>query len=432
MELGGSMPSALLAADDLAGLMTLIPVGGEAKRLKPLTAESSKAVVRIFNRPLVEFALLELARQGIRNFVFGAKGYINYRSLFDYFREGEGFSAQNRIRPRAHIKYQPRIDDVGSADSVRIMMDYYDVRDQFLVVQGDNLFEIDLRDMLAFQRRTGAFMVVALTPVSEVESYGIAETDEAGMIKRFVEKPSKEKAPSRMANTGIYLISPEIRKVFEEPEIREMMGVNKRLDFGLDLIPYLVQRYPVYGYYMKGSWLDVGTPRGYLSAVTGILGDPTRREAYLGEPLPSLQNVWIQGGSADSIRRKRVILQKAISGKIQLGESVFIGRHCQIDDGSIIRDSCVDNFCILGRDVTIERSAIMDRVVIEDGATIQDSIVGRHVRVGSSPSNPTWITGLSVVGDDVDIEKGATLASTKVSPHRRIAEGASIEGQFIE
>ena len=410
----------------------MIPVGGEARRLRPLTAEASKAVVRIFNRPLVEFALLELARQGIRNFAFGAKGYINYRSLFDYFREGEGFSAQHRIWPRVHIKYQPRIEDLGSADSVRILMEYYGVKDQFLVVQGDNLFDLDLREMLEFQKKTDAFMVIALTPVENVEAYGIAEVDEQGKIKRFVEKPSREVAPSRLANSGIYLISPRMREVFESPEVKEMMMVKGRLDFGLDLIPYLVERYPVYGFYMRGVWLDVGTPRGYLSAVASVLRDPARRNYYLGEPLPQLSHVWIQGGSADSVRRKAVIARKAISRRIGLEGNVFIGRHCQIEDGSIIRDSCVDNFCIIGRDVTIERSAIMDRVVIEDGATIQDSIVGRHVRVGSSKEKPTWITGLSTVGDDVDIEKGATLASTKVNPHLRVLEGASLEGKSVE
>ena len=410
----------------------MIPVGGEARRLKPLTAESSKAVVRIFNRPLVEFALIELARQGIRNFVFGAKGYVNYRSLFDYFREGEGFSAQNKIWPRVHIKYQPRIEDVGSADSVRILMDYYNVKDQFLVVQGDNLFELDLRDMLAFQERTKAFMVVGLTPVEDIESYGVAETDESGRIRRFVEKPTRETAPSRMANSGIYLISPGIRSVFEEPEVRAMIEQNRRLDFGLDLIPYLAERGMVYGYYMKGSWLDVGTPRAYLSAVTRVLGDPSRQAIYLGEPLPQLGNVWIQGKSADSVRRKEILVRKALTKRIRLDGHVLIGRHCQIEDGTIIRDSCVDNFCILGREVTIERSAIMDRVVIGDGAIIQDSIVGRHVRVGSSLESPTWVTGLSVVGDDVEIRKGATLAAAKVNPHRAVAEGADVQGQFIE
>lgn len=421
-----------MSTTDISELRVIIPVGGEAKRLKPLTAESSKAVVRIFNRPLVEYAMVELARQGVRNFIFGAKGYVNYRSLFDYFGEGMGFSYQYRVRPRVHIKYQPRIDDVGSADSVRILLDYYGIQKTFLVVQGDNLFELDLADLIRFQERTNAFMVVVLTPVDDVEAYGIADMDETRRIRRFVEKPARGEAPSKMANTGIYLISPEIAKVFEEPEVQQMIKVRKRLDFGLDLIPYLVDRYPVYGYYMQGDWLDVGTPRGYLKAMTNLLNKKERPRLYLGDPVTQLPNVWIQGRSPESICRKERIIQNALSGRTRLGGGVFIGRHCQIEEGSIVRDSCIDNFCILGRDVTIERSAIMDRTVIEDGATIQDSIVGRHVRVASSVKRPTWITGLSVIGDDVDIGEGATLASTRVNPHKAIPEGTSVQGQFLE
>ena len=64
-------------------LRVFIPVGGRATRLLPLTAETSKAALRLLNRPLVEFTLLSLARQGVRNFIFGVKGYTNYRDSFE-------------------------------------------------------------------------------------------------------------------------------------------------------------------------------------------------------------------------------------------------------------------------------------------------------------------------------------------------------------
>jgi NDP-sugar pyrophosphorylase family protein len=409
----------------------IIPVGGEAKRLRPLTTESSKAVVRIFNRPLVEFAMVELSRQGVRNFVFGAKGYLNYKSLFDYFRQGVGFSQQYRVRPRVHIKYQPRIDDVGSADSVRILAEYYDIDKDMLVVQGDNLFELNLADLLEFKKKTGAFMVVVLTPVEDVEAFGVADIDPSGRIRRFVEKPRRGEAPSKMANTGIYLISPEVRKVFEEPKVVEMIR-NGRLDFGLDFIPYLVERYPVYGYYLQGEWQDMGTPEGYLKAVASILRKGEWPGMHLGEPIPDLPHVWIQGGSADSIRRKEEIVRKAQAGLIRLEGRVFIGRHCQLEDGAIIRDSVIDNYCILGRGVTVERSAVLDRVLLGDGSLVQDSIVGRHVRIRSSLEKQTWVLGLSVIGDDVDVGEGALLASTKVSPHRSIDPGASLKDEFVQ
>jgi NDP-sugar pyrophosphorylase family protein len=289
-----------------------------------------------------------------------------------------------------------------------------------------------LADLLGFQRRNNAFMVVVLTPVADVEAYGIADMDATGRIRGFVEKPRPADAPSRMANTGIYLISPELRRVFKEPAVQKMINDNKRLDFGLDMIPYLVERFPVYGYYLQGDWQDVGTPKGYLGAVTSVLKRPERSRPMLGEPVPGLENVWIQGKSPDSVRRREEIVGKAMSKRIRLEGSVLIGRHCQVEEGSIIRDSCIDNFCIVGRDVTIERSAIMDRVVVEDGATIQDSIIGRHVKVASSKENPTWIMGLSVVGDDVDIGRGASLTSTKINPHRAVPPGENLQGEFVE
>ncbi|RZN43557.1 MAG: hypothetical protein EFT35_00980 [Methanophagales archaeon ANME-1-THS] len=85
---------------DIRRLRCFIPVGGEAKRLKPLTYDIAKPCVRFLNRPLIEFAMATLAEQGVRNFIFGERGYTNYTNLFDQYGEGIGFSAKYRIEPR--------------------------------------------------------------------------------------------------------------------------------------------------------------------------------------------------------------------------------------------------------------------------------------------------------------------------------------------
>lgn len=241
-------------------MRAIIPVGGIAKRLLPLTAEVSKAFLRLLNRPLIEISLLSLARQGVRNFIFGVKGYTNYKSLHDYFESGIGFSARYNIEPRVHIKYQPNVDDCGSGDSARINIEYYDIEDPVFALQGDNIFDIDLENILAFHKTREAFMTIGLMPVTDFTGYGIARVDEDMRISSFVEKPRPEEAPSKLANTGLYLVSPEIREVFQEAKVRDMIG-NKRLDFGYDLIPYVVESgRPVYGYVLSGAWYDVGTP----------------------------------------------------------------------------------------------------------------------------------------------------------------------------
>lgn len=418
--------------NEVNNLRVIIPVGGEAKRLKPLTCEVSKALVRLLNRPLVEIAIVKLARQGVRHFIFGVKGYVNYRALYDYFQDGVGLSAKYGISPRIHIKYQPNREDVGSADSVRINMDYYEIDSYVVGVQGDNIFDIDVADFLRFHKERNALMTIGLVHVENVEDYGVVEMDQDFKIQRFVEKPKKEEAPSNLANTGIYLLSPEIKRVFKEPKVKEILEKNRRLDFGLDLIPYLVNsKAPVYGYILKGEWHDVGTPQRYLNAMLRILHSGARGLDIEGKVSDEL-NVWIQGQSPEALKRREEILEKIKNGRITVEGSALIGRHCSIGEGTIIKDSCIDNYCIVGKNVVVERSAIMDRAMIEDGAEIRDSIIGRHVRIKSSVSNPTRIVGVSVIGDDVVLGEGCEIISTKIYPHKTIPPGRRMINETLE
>ncbi|MEM3356700.1 MAG: NDP-sugar synthase [Candidatus Bathyarchaeia archaeon] len=400
-------------------LRVIIPVGGKAKRLLPLTAETSKACLRILNRPLIEFSLLSLARQGIRNFIFGVKGYTNYRDLHDYFESGYGFSAKYGIKPRVHIKYQPNVDDYGSADSARINMEYYNVRDPVFAVQGDNIFDVDLKELVEFHQKKGAIMTIALREVEDVEGYGIADINKDMRISRFVEKPTPKEAPSNLANTGLYMVSPEIRKIFKEKGVKQIIKEKKRLDFGYDFIPYVIKTgRPVYGYTLKGCWYDVGTPKRYLEAMQDMLNGRFSSLRDFGGKIDEETKVWVQGESVESQRRRKEIIRKIKQGKIEVEGAVLIGRHCQISDGARIANSCIDNYTKVGKNVVIENSAVMDRAIIEEKAEIRESIIGRHVTVHSSPRKQTKIDAVSVVADDVVIAEGCILSSTKIYPHQ--------------
>ena len=406
-------------------LMVIIPVGGKATRLLPLTAETSKACLRLLNRPMIEFSLLSLARQGIRNFIFGVKGYTNYRDLHDYFESGCGFSARYDIKPRVHIKYQPNIDDLGSADSARINIEYYNVRDPVFAVQGDNIFDVNLRELIEFHRAKEAVITIALREVEDVEGYGIADIDKDYRIKKFVEKPTPKEAPSNLANTGLYMVSPEIRKIFKEKGVKQLMKERKRLDFGYDFIPYVIETgRSVYGYVLKGSWYDVGTPKRYLEAMRDMLEGRFSSLTDFGGRIDKEARIWVQGESPESMRRRKEIIKKIKQGKITVEGSVLIGRHCEIGDGTRIVNSCIDNYTRIGHGVTIENSAVMDRAIVGDKAEIKDSIIGRHVTVHSSSKKPTKISMISVIADDVLIAEGCILKAAKVYPHQ------SIRGEF--
>ena len=402
-------------------IRVIIPVGGKATRLLPLTAETSKACLRILNRPLVEFSLFSLARQGIRNFIFGVKGYTNYRDLYDYFESGYGFSARYNIKPRVHIKYQPNVEDLGSADSARINMEYYELNTPVFAVQGDNIFDINVKSLIDFHKEKCASLTIVLREVENVEGLGIADIDKDGKIKRFVEKPLPKDAPSKLANTGLYVLSPEMKKIFKEKGVQQIVKEKNRLDFGYDFIPYIIQTgRPVYGYTLKGNWFDVGTPKNYLEAMKNMLhgGFPALND--FGGKLDHCNQIWVQGESNDSEKRRDEIIQKIKQKKITLEGSVLIGRHCQIEDGARIVDSCIDNFTRIGKNAVIANSSIMDRVIIGDNAEVYESIIGRHVAVNSSARYPTKITALSVVADDVKLEEGCLLSASRIYPHQTI------------
>ena len=406
-------------------LRVIIPVGGKATRLLPLTAETSKACLRLLNRPLIDFSLLPLARQGIRNFIFGVKGYTNYRDLHDYFESGYGFSARYGISPRVHIKYQPNVDDYGSASSAMINMEYYNVRDPVFAVQGDNIFDVDVKELVKFHQAKGALMTIALRRVDNVEGYGIADINRDMRISRFVEKPTSKEAPSDLANTGLYMFSPEIRKVFAERGVKQIIKERHRLDFGFDFIPYLLSTgRPVYGFTLEGSWYDVGTPKRYLEAMHDMLDGRFSSLTDFGGRIDEKKRIWVQGESTESMKRRKEIVQKIKQKKIEIEGSVLIGRHCKIRDGARIVNSCIDNYTQIGKNVEIENSAVMDRVIIGDETSIRESIIGRHVTVNSTPKKPTRIASTSVVADDVILFEGCVLEGTRIYPHQYV------RGQF--
>jgi len=139
-----------------------------------------------------------------------------------------------------------------------------------------------------------------------------------------------------------------------------------------------------------------------------------------GGKIDEKNHIWVQGESQDSAKRRQEIIRKIKQGKIEIEGAVVIGRHCLIEDGAKIINSCIDNFSRIGKGTKIENSAILDRTIIENNATISNSIVGRHVTIHSNIKNPTKIESISVIGDNVVIKEGCNIYETKIYPHQEV------------
>jgi len=403
----------------------LIPVGGEAVRLRPITVGTSKALVRILNRPILEFIILELAVNGFEEVYLGVRGYHNYRSVYDYFREGYWVRVKYPfIDHDVRLRYMPRYETSGNAEAVKILVEYYGIEEPFAVVQCDNLFKLDLGKVFDFHRSRGADMTIVLKEVEDVTGFGVAVLD-GERISRFVEKPRPEEAPSRLINTGMYIVEPSaLERFFGSDTGRELLRAG-RTDFGQHVIPKLIESgYRVYGYVMReGYWFDIGTPERYLEAMKFLL---YTRDPQVLEAVEKLPGVFLQGKSAKSVSLHMEIVEKAERGLIRFSGSVLMGRHTLIGSGTTIEDSSIDNYCVIGPRSHISGSAIMDRSYVEEEVRIVNSIIGRHVHI---EKGATLIN--SYIGDDVYIGAHSKLVNVKAWPHERIPAHAHLENYEV-
>jgi len=399
----------------------IIPIGGEAVRLRPLSEVTSKAMVRFMNRPLLEFIILELARQGVDTVYLGVRGYYNYVTVYDYFREGYWFlSSYPSIGRNIRLRYMPLYDSVGNGDAVRVILEYYDVREPFITVMGDVLFHTNLNDAYDFHVKMGADMTIVLMHVDDVREFGVAKLGDDNRIEAFVEKPMSEEAPSNLANTGIYIFSDKIRDFFTSSRCEKLLQA-KRMDFGKDIIPALIEDgYRVYGYIMReGYWFDIGTPDRYLRATRFMLYNADMAQLEARE---MLNGVFMQGKSETSRKLHMEIRDRALSNKIVFEGRNLLGRHIKIGDGSVIRDSVVGNYTIIGGGCYISNSVIMDRVFVGNNVRIENSIIARHAHI----ENNVEIID-SVLGDNSHVGENTKLCRTKIWPHRRVSSNARLE-----
>jgi NDP-sugar pyrophosphorylase family protein len=120
---------------------------------------------------------------------------------------------------------------------------------------GDELKELNIEEMWELHKRNNALATIALWEVEDPSAYGVAKL-EGDKILEFVEKPKKEEAPSKLINSGFYIIEPEVIGMI--PEGFAMMEK--------DVFPKLAKMGKLCGYKFDGQWFDTGTEERYKKA----------------------------------------------------------------------------------------------------------------------------------------------------------------------
>src|SRR4051794_12206907 len=220
----------------------VILVGGEGKRLRPLTSTVQKPVVQLVDRPFMVYMLEWLRRHGIDDVIMSC-GF-----LADSVREVLGDGSALGLRLRFVEEPEPR----GTAGAVKLAEPLLDER--FLMLNGDVLTDIDLSEQIAQHEQTGASATLALVPVEDPSAYGLVRTDEDGAVREFVEKPSSDQIDTNLISAGAYVL---------ERSILDLVEPDKNVSIEREVWPQLVG-HGLFAYAAHAYWLDIGTPERYL------------------------------------------------------------------------------------------------------------------------------------------------------------------------
>lgn len=430
-------------------IVGVILVGGRGERARPITVKAqgylrSKAAMSFCGRRLVFWLIETLKAQGVRQFFVIAQGKENRYQTKTLVGYGDDLDVTIRFSRVRHDHL-----NTGSADAALRSLDYWGIENPALLVPADSLFDFSLPAMLDNHRSSGALFTVAAmarAPVEVAGKYGVMVTDEAGRVNRFVEKPSLAElrrgfgagrpgaAPAPPADTfstsaGMYLMdSQAMRKYAEEPELRRMR--ERRLDFGMDLLPWAVERgLAVYTHQVDHTG-DLGTVvdyldtmvellRGAFGTVGDLLGEPWDRERRIWVPPETLQ--FRDEASGMSLE------EKLEQGLVVLGDNVRLGRYVEVGPETRIADSNIDDGVDIGPEVTIERAAIRDGAMVGAGARLSSVYLGSMAEIRSTLEQPTVLEDYVAIGDETVVSAGARLAGRiSVFPRLKIPAGAAI------
>lgn len=192
---------------------------GEGSRLRPYTADRPKPMIEIGGRPILDHNLRLLARHGI------TKAFINLH----YHPEAITAYVGNGERWNIAITYLDEPVLRGTAGALLGAAET--LRETFVLLYGDNLTDCDLGKLLARHRAARASATMALFRRPDAAASGIALTDAADRIIRFVEKPDRSEIFSEWVNAGVLAFEPEVLRFVEQ---------DHPSDIGRDLIPALI------------------------------------------------------------------------------------------------------------------------------------------------------------------------------------------------
>ena len=389
----------------MKNVLAIILGGGQGSRLYPLTKTRAKPAVPVAGKyRLIDIPVSNCINSGIEKIYILTQ--FNSASLNRHVNQAyrpasysEGFieilAAQQT--PDSPDWFQ------GTADAVRRyawLLESWNV-DEYLILSGDHLYNMDYEKFVNHHRETGADITLSVLPVDQkkASSFGLLKTDNTGKVINFLEKPKGEAldgmrvdttklglnateaiANPFIASMGIYVFSKQamLKLLSENPEYT---------DFGKEIIPAAIHNMNVQAYLYNGYWEDIGTIESFFQANLALTRHPATgfnfyetqkpiytRARYL--PPSKVHDCKIK----DSVIGEGCLLLQATITNSVVGIRMHVEPNCTIEDTLLMG-------CDFYQPQEDRKSDLENNIVpmgIGENTIIRHAIIDKNARIGKN------------------------------------------------
>jgi UTP--glucose-1-phosphate uridylyltransferase len=258
----------------------VFPVGGMGTRFLPATKSMPKEMLPVVDKPLIQYAVEEAQAAGIQEFIFvTGRGKTAIEDHFDHSFELQNLLASRQRRDMLHaisdwmpqagqVAYTRQQEPLGLGHAVWCARHLVG-NEPFAVLLADDLILAEtacLKQMVEQQAEVGGNLVATMeVPLEHTRRYGVIDVgkDDGKLaeVKGLIEKPAPEKAPSRLAVIGRYILQPEVFTHLD----RQDRGAGDEIQL-TDAMARMIGNGPFHGLRFAGKRFDCGDKVGFLQA----------------------------------------------------------------------------------------------------------------------------------------------------------------------
>jgi len=392
-------------------VIAIILGGGQGSRLYPLTETRSKPAVPIGGKyRLVDIPISNCMNSDIyRIFVLTQ---FNSASLNAHIKNTYHFS----IFSHAFVDIlaaEQTPDNAGwfqgTADAVRQCMPHFLNHDfdYALILSGDQLYQMDLNEMIEEHIKNEADISIATLPVNDKDApeFGILRTDSEGRIESFIEKPAKELLPDwksdvseQMKSEGKHYLASMGIYIFNKKLLVDIMSNPNTKDFGKEIIPQAVGHKKIFSFQYEGYWTDIGNIDSFFEANIGLTDDVPKFNLFDND-----NKIYTRPRLLPPTKFKRTNIDRSL-----------VSDGCIVNAKEIIR-SVIGNRSRIGDNTIIQNSYVMGNDFYQNIDDMNDDISNNKQLIGIGERcfiNNAIVDKNCRIGNDVHINGGNHLADT--------------------